>query len=400
MRRLLWYGNSLGSDRNPNSSDNPVCLSVRSIVWHILPTTMRIAGKKLDLAEWCLYGTHSDTSLQTYSDCGLYTVFLDCALPSDIFLKIINRERITAARCLLLLKLIYLDPKKAKPLLHRPVGREHKSWVLHPFHYVGKGLSYSDVPFSLILKNAMKNSDQATLDGYNGSGFDHNTPPKLLGSEDKHAVVNLMTLSLQPITPAVILDLTSPEQKLTQPLVTTPEKDTEKNTGETNDGKQGSLNSDPPGNKGNGSKNEGNASGSPPSGGGGAEGGDNTGGNGNGGGGGGEDDTGGNGNGGRDADHPDNSNPGACQGSQKKKKRRPWIRKAKGESPTQSSPCHQPPTKATPDKTQPDSVVKQLFSSLSKTRRSSRKKTQKTNPPAASFSTKPEDPLLFHLCPR
>jgi hypothetical protein len=30
MRRLLWYGNSSGSDRNPNSSDNPVCLSVQS----------------------------------------------------------------------------------------------------------------------------------------------------------------------------------------------------------------------------------------------------------------------------------------------------------------------------------------------------------------------------------
>jgi hypothetical protein len=30
MRRLLWYGNSLGSDRNPNSWDNPVCLSVQS----------------------------------------------------------------------------------------------------------------------------------------------------------------------------------------------------------------------------------------------------------------------------------------------------------------------------------------------------------------------------------
>jgi hypothetical protein len=35
MRRLLWYGNGSG---NPNSSDNPVCLSVHSIVWHILRT--------------------------------------------------------------------------------------------------------------------------------------------------------------------------------------------------------------------------------------------------------------------------------------------------------------------------------------------------------------------------
>jgi hypothetical protein len=28
MGRILWYGNSSASDRNPNSSDNPVCLSV------------------------------------------------------------------------------------------------------------------------------------------------------------------------------------------------------------------------------------------------------------------------------------------------------------------------------------------------------------------------------------
>jgi hypothetical protein len=126
---------------------------------------------------------------------------------------------------------------------------------MHPCHYVGEDLPYSDVPFSLILKNAMKNSDQPPLDGSNGSGSDHNTPPKLLGSEDKHAVVNLMIQSSQPTTPAVILDMTSPEQKLSQPLVTTPEKDTEADTGETNDGKQGSLNSDPPGKKRNGSKN-------------------------------------------------------------------------------------------------------------------------------------------------
>jgi hypothetical protein len=202
--------------------------------------TMRVAGKKLDPAEWCLYGTRPDTPHQTYSDCGFYTVLFGWCVAKRYFLKIINREHITEARCLLLLKLINLDPKKAKPLLHGPVGTKHNSWVLHPFHYVGEGLPYSDVPFSLILKNAMKNSDQAPLlDGYNGFGSHHNTPPKLLGFEDKHAVVNLMTPSSQPITPAVILNLTSPEQKLTQPLGTTPEKDTEADTGETNNGKQG-----------------------------------------------------------------------------------------------------------------------------------------------------------------
>jgi hypothetical protein len=100
--------------------------------------TMRIAGKKLDPAECCLYGTCPDTPRQTYSDCGLYTVLFGLCVAKRYFLKIINRERITAACCLLLLKLIDLDPKKAKPLFHGPVGRKHKSWVLHPFHYVGE----------------------------------------------------------------------------------------------------------------------------------------------------------------------------------------------------------------------------------------------------------------------
>jgi hypothetical protein len=100
--------------------------------------TMRIAGKKLDPAGWCLYGTRPGTPQQTYSDCGLYTVLYGLCVAKRYFLKIINRERITAARCLLLLKLIDLAPKKAKPLLHGPVGRKHKSWVLHPFQYVGK----------------------------------------------------------------------------------------------------------------------------------------------------------------------------------------------------------------------------------------------------------------------
>jgi hypothetical protein len=53
---------------------------------------------------------------------------------------------------------------------------------------------------------AMKNSDQPPLDESNGSGSDHNTPPKLLGSEDTYAVVKLMIPSSQPTTPAVILN--------------------------------------------------------------------------------------------------------------------------------------------------------------------------------------------------
>jgi hypothetical protein len=196
----------------------------------------RIAGKKLGPAKWCLYGTCPGTPQQIHSDCGLYTVLFRLCVAKRYFLRIVNRERITAARCLLLLKIIGLEPKNAKPLLHGPVGRKHKSWILHPFHYVGESLPYSDVPFSTFLKNAMKNSDKPPPDGSNGSGSDHNNPPKLLCSEDKQAVVNLMTPS-QPTDLAVTLDLTTSEQKRLEPLVTTPEKDAEADSGETNDGK-------------------------------------------------------------------------------------------------------------------------------------------------------------------
>jgi hypothetical protein len=150
-----------------------------------------------------------------------------------------------------------------------------------------------------FLKNAMENRNQPSPDESNTSGSDHNTPPKLLGSKDKQVVVDLMTL-LKPTNLAVTLNLMTPEQKRLQPLVTTPKKDAEADSGETNYGKQGSPNSDLPGNKENGSENEGEASGSPPLGGGGV---------------GGEGNTGGNGNGGRDADHPDKGNPAAGEGS-------------------------------------------------------------------------------------
>jgi hypothetical protein len=69
---------------------------------------MRIAGKKIDPAKWCLYGTHPGTPQQVYADCGLYTVLFGLCVAKRYFLRIINRERITAARCLLLLKLINL----------------------------------------------------------------------------------------------------------------------------------------------------------------------------------------------------------------------------------------------------------------------------------------------------
>jgi Ulp1 family protease len=136
--------------------------------------TMMIARKKLNPAEWCLYGTRPGTPKQLYADCGLYTVLFRLCVAKRYFLRIINRERITAACCLLLLKLINLDPKKAKPLLHGPIDRKFKSWVLHPFHYLGESLPYFDEPFSTFLKYAMKNRNQSPPDGSNGSGTDHN----------------------------------------------------------------------------------------------------------------------------------------------------------------------------------------------------------------------------------
>jgi hypothetical protein len=173
------------------------------------------------------------------------------------------------------------------------------------------------------LKKAWKDINQASPTASNGSVASPTTPTKQLGSKDQEPVVDLMT-PLKPTNPAVTLDLT-----------TTPKEDTEADSGETNDDKQGGANSDPSSNKGNGSENEGNSrsntnltSGSSPSGDGGMGGEGDTGGNGN--------DR--NGNGGRHAEDPVKGNPGSDpQGSQKKKKRRPRKKTQKSESPAQSS---------------------------------------------------------------
>jgi hypothetical protein len=57
MRRLLWYGNSSGSDCNPNSSDNPVCLSVQSYgtyCQHLQPKWhLTFDGHLLDCVKSC-----------------------------------------------------------------------------------------------------------------------------------------------------------------------------------------------------------------------------------------------------------------------------------------------------------------------------------------------------------
>jgi hypothetical protein len=46
MRRLLWYGNSSGSDRNPNSSDNHLYLSVQ-LYGTYCQQTMLVASRSL-----------------------------------------------------------------------------------------------------------------------------------------------------------------------------------------------------------------------------------------------------------------------------------------------------------------------------------------------------------------
>jgi hypothetical protein len=52
--------------------------------------TMRIEGKRLDLNEWHLYDTCQDTPMQTYHNCGLYTVLFGLCVAKRYFLKIIT----------------------------------------------------------------------------------------------------------------------------------------------------------------------------------------------------------------------------------------------------------------------------------------------------------------------
>jgi hypothetical protein len=69
MRRLLWYGNSSGSDRNPNSSDNPVCLSVQSYgtycqQWKTLSTS---SSREAAFSEDCKSISTSTAAVTTLS---------------------------------------------------------------------------------------------------------------------------------------------------------------------------------------------------------------------------------------------------------------------------------------------------------------------------------------------
>jgi hypothetical protein len=58
----------------------------------------------------------------------------------------------------------------------------------------------------------------------------------------------------------------------------------------------------------------------------------------------------------------------------KEKEKASTLEKDKGESPTRSSPCHKTPTKSFTDKRKPDLAVKELFTTCTNSRRSSRNK--------------------------
>jgi hypothetical protein len=81
-----------------------------------LHATMTIAGKSMNPAEWRLYSTRSDTPRQSDQDCGLYAVMFGMCAAKRLPLSVITKQRIKAARVLLLLHLIDLQPERARPL--------------------------------------------------------------------------------------------------------------------------------------------------------------------------------------------------------------------------------------------------------------------------------------------
>jgi hypothetical protein len=234
--KIIQASDSLGSNR----------VSDLKNLYRWLHETMRIEGKQLNPKEWCLYGTRRETPMQRWYNCGLYTFLFGLCFAKRYSLEIITWERIAAARCLLLLKLIDLEPKNAEPLLQGPVGTKYKQWVRHPFHYAGEALPNPDV-FP---------DDAAYKEYFN----DPRTSPTRPDSVDEDPVVDLMTPP-KPFNSAASVDLITPEKNCTQPIVTTPNVDGD--TGGTRKGKKGSQNSEPSSSKGNSTGNEGGDSPSP-----------------------------------------------------------------------------------------------------------------------------------------
>ena len=199
-----------------------------------LHTTMSLEGKELNAKEWRLYPTRrEDTPMQTNSDCGLYTVLFGICVTQRCSLQTITRERIRAARCLLLLHLIDLQPEKAKPLMHGPVGRQYRDWHLHPFHYAGE-----DLPYQLGNSRAFDDED---------AGVDPTTPLPPHDSDasaSNESVVDLMTPpNLKKLS--FTMDLITPEKRSNQETkkgiwdpVTPPESDADADAGGSNNAEE------------------------------------------------------------------------------------------------------------------------------------------------------------------
>jgi hypothetical protein len=164
-----------------------------------LHATMSLEGKELNAKEWRLYPTRrEDTPLQTYSDCGLYTVLFGICVA-----------------------------------MHGPVGRKYLAWHLHPFHYDGE-----DLPYQLDNTSAWDDED---------AGVDPSTPlpPHESDASTSHKpVVDLMTPpNLKNLS--VTMDLITPEKRSNQEtnkeiwdLVTPPESDADADAGGSNNAEE------------------------------------------------------------------------------------------------------------------------------------------------------------------
>jgi len=100
-------------------------------LYHWLHDTMESEGKHLNVKEWRLYGTRLDCPQQNDGfNCGLFATMIGVCLANHLPLSIV-KARIKAARTLLLLHLIDLQPDRARPPIEGPIG---SNWVGQPKH--------------------------------------------------------------------------------------------------------------------------------------------------------------------------------------------------------------------------------------------------------------------------
>ena len=184
-----------------------------------LHETMLIQGKHLNASEWRLYPTRSGTPTQTYADCGLYTVLFAMCVAKRYSLQIITRERIKAARCLLLLELINLQPEKAEPLTHGPVGTSYMSWVKHPFHYDRESLPYYESGYFPYFTEVESMTPPTKTNP--PASMDLCTPEKNLFQETPESVLDLVTPDKRD-GEAVGMLAESPVDLMTPPTKTNP----------------------------------------------------------------------------------------------------------------------------------------------------------------------------------